>query len=242
MTDEVTELKEELARLKAEYEAFAYIVSHDLSAPFRHVSGFAQIIAQNHADDFDDKSKKHLDFIIRGSEKGSKLMDALLRYSRLNTKAQAFKLVDLDSVVSQVLTKLSAVIDVQGAEIICPKLPTVIGEEKQLTQLFYDLIHNALLYQPADNTPRITITAENQPDQWQFSIQDNGIGIQQGTEEKIFKPLRRGVKDEDYPGDGMGLAFAKNIVSRHRGKLWVDTTNSEGTAFHFTIQKKLTNQ
>lgn len=241
MTDELEQTKKELAALKEEYEEFAYIVSHDLSAPFRQIGGFAQIVAQNHGQDFDEKTRKQFEFILSGADKGGRLMEALLKYSRLNTKAGPFELIDLNSTLNEAKAQLSSVINVQNATISSPELPAAVGEERQITQLFYHLLHNALLYQADGNQPNIEISISDKADHWEYAIKDNGIGIHNNLKDKIFKVLRRGVTDEEYPGDGMGLALAKKIVQHHHGEIWLQSTPKHGSTFYFTMAKKLTN-
>lgn len=236
---ELTAVKQELAALKAEYQEFVYITSHDLSAPLRQVEGFAEIIVSKHGDSFDDKTKRHFALISDGVTQAKSILDALTNYSRLNTRAQPFVLSDSNEIVGQALSSLSSLIADTEAEIICADLPTIMSDKEQIKLLFECVIENALTYQLPDNKPIITLSAKEDNDFWYFCISDNGIGVPENLTEKIFKILRRGVSNKKYPGLGMGLAIAKKILQRHNGDISVALNNEKGANFTFTIAKEL---
>jgi len=238
LESELAKANQELALLKAEYEEFVYIISHDLSAPLRQVQSFSEIIANTHNGNFDDKTKRHFGLIIRGATQASQMLKAMSYYSRLNTRAKPFALFDCNMSIAKALDNLSSLINDSGASITLDDFPEIIGDEEQITILFQQLIHNALTYQKAGTKPIISISFTNNVDAWQFSIKDNGIGVPENLREKIFKVLRRGVSDKKYPGLGMGLAYASKILQRHRGS--INLVNSvEGAIFTFKIAKEL---
>lgn len=235
---ELAKVNQELALLKAEYEEFVYIVSHDLSAPLRQIQSFSEIIVNKHSDSFDDKTKRHFELINNGSAQVTQMLKALKEYSRLNTRAKPFVFVDCNEIVVQALDNLSSLITDSGALISCDQLPDLIGDKDQIIILFQQLIHNALIYQKAGNKPIISISFTENKDSWQFYITDNGIGVPANLREKIFKVLRRGVSDRKYPGLGMGLACASKILQKHNGD--INVVNSEqGATFSFKISKGL---
>lgn len=237
--NKLAKAQEELNVLKAEYEEYAYVVSHDLIAPLRQIEGFSNIIYAKHADQFDDKTKRHFDLIVSGAEKGKDILDALLDYSKLNTPAKPFSPVDSKQIIDGVTNKLTSMIEESSADISCVDTPLVIGDSAQLHQVFYHLIHNALHYQYPGKSPTVSIDARETEDHWQFCINDNGIGIPDHLTEKVFTILRRAVTDKEYSGIGMGLAIAKKIVQCHGGRLWVVTKKNAGSSFYFTIAKEL---
>lgn len=236
---EIESLKYQLATLEAEYQEFAYIVSHDLSEPFRTMEGFSSIILEKYQGIFDDKTKKHFDLIINSTNKGQRTLKALLEFSRLKTATAVFVSVDCNDIVKMAKEMLSHEICTSQAQVYATQLPLIIVEKKQITRVFYHLIKNALTYQVKGKKPKITISVEEQARHWQFAIKDNGIGIHEKMKEKIFNPLRRGVKDHDYPGMGIGLALCRDIVRRHKGNIYVKTEDPSGSTFYFTLSKYL---
>lgn len=239
--DELAKVKEELEAIKAEYEEYVYVVSHDLIAPLRQIEGFAQIIYAKHADQFDDKTKRHFNLIISGAEKGRGILDALLEYSRLNTRTTPFASVICQELIDEVTSELSVLIEESGARITCESMPVLEGDRSQLYQLFYHVIHNALHYQLPDNSPCLSIGVIESELDWQFCVKDNGMGVPDHLKDKIFILLRRAVAEKEYSGMGMGLAVATQIVHRHGGKIWMTSENKLGSSFHFTIAKSLPN-
>lgn len=237
LEQQLIKTQQELSALKAEYEEFAYIVSHDLSAPLRQIEGFAEIIATKHADTFDDKTKRHLALIQNGSIQAKNILDALLEYSRLNSTTTPFILFDCNQVLDEVKQKLTSSFSDIDMIIKNDKLPSIKGNKVQFSLLLEHLIHNALHYQLLDNKPNIVISAVEVDGFWQFCVTDNGIGFSDNLMEKIFKVLRRGVSDKKYSGIGMGLAVARKIVQKHGGCIWAATTKEEGSSFFFTIKK-----
>ena len=239
---ELKKVKQELAALKAEYQEFVYITSHDLSAPLRQVDGFADLIISKHGDSFDDKTKRHFALISNGVTQAKSILDALTDYSRINTRAQPFTECDSRELVEQVLSGLSTLITETKAEITCTDLPIITADNAQLKLLFECVIKNALTYQLPDNKPVITLSAKDDENFWYFCISDNGIGVSENLTEKIFKVLRRGVSNKSYPGLGMGLAIVTKILQRHKGEISVSLNNKKGADFTFTIAKDLPNE
>ena len=166
------------------------------------------------------------------------MLQAIKDYSRLNTRAKPFALFDSNASVAKALENLSSLIIDSGASICCDDLPEIIGDEAQITIVFQQLIHNALIYQKAGNKPIISIGFTKDMGFWQFNVQDNGIGVPENLKEKIFKVLRRGVSDKKYPGLGMGLAYVCKILQKHNGDINI-VNNDQGTIFSFKIAKDL---
>jgi light-regulated signal transduction histidine kinase (bacteriophytochrome) len=197
------------------------------------------MLADKNAQSFDDKSKRHIDFIIRGSEKANQLLDALVDYSPLNTQAEPYTVIDCNLVVEEIKQQLAVLIERSGAEITTTNLPEVLGDPAQISKVFYHLIHNALHYQVLGNKPLVVIDLEEQAQLWPFCVKDNGIGIPVNLSEKIFKVLSRAVSDKKFSGMGMGLNIAKKILARHGGSLWLAEPQGLGSSFYFTLPKAL---
>lgn len=236
---ELEKVSRELALLKAEYQECVDIVSHDLEAPLRQIKGFSEIIVSKHGNCFDEKSKRHFELIQNGSSQVTQMLDAVKNYSRLNTRAKPFTLLDCNNSVAKALDNLSALVVGSGAIINYESLPKIIADENQMTILFQQLIKNSLIYQTAGNKPVVSISFTQDIDFWQFQIVDNGIGVPENLSNKIFKILRRGVSNKKYPGLGMGLALARKILQKHYGDINVTQSSNKGTTFSFKIAKDL---
>ena len=242
--DQLAEKQRQLEQLEAEYKDFAYAVSHDLSAPLRAIEGFSSFLAEDHAQDFDDRSQRHLEHIINGSQKAKDILTALLDFSRINTRAEAFTEVDCNTLIAEVQTQeqLSEWIDLSGAQLQVEDLPTIFAARQQMAKVFAEVLHNALVYHTEGGKPYIHIKADETDDDWVFSVTDNGIGISERAAERIFNVLNRAVKERDYPGAGMGLAISRKILHRHKGEIWLEARNPSETVFCFSVSKDLSNE
>ena len=234
--DKLADTEKALADLKAEYEEYCYVVSHDFSAPMRQIEGFARLILDRNADGFDEKTRKHMEFVLLGAERGKGLLSALLEYSRLNTQAEDFDTVDLMQALEVAQNRLARQITMSGAEIEVSTLPKVTGDASQLAQVFYHLLDNALKFQPEGQKPVISIAAETSGDEVVVTIADNGIGIEEKQLERVLIPLRRAVGDDEYPGLGIGLAIVRKIIRRHGGELRITSEYGKSTQVQFTLK------
>lgn len=230
--------QKELAVLKAEYQDFVYLVSHDLSAPLRQIEGFAEIIANKHADTFDDKSKRHLALISGGAVQAKTLLDGLVVYSRLETLTEPLSELNCNDIVAETLEQLSVLPIMANADISYSHLPDIVGQKTKIMALFKHLIHNALLYQKAERPTKIKIEVEQLELEWQFCIIDNGIGVPEKCRDKIFSIFKRGVSVKKYSGLGMGLPIAGKILRLHGGKIWLGESSEQGSRFYFTLPKE----
>jgi len=229
--------QQDLALLKAEYDEFVYIISHDLSAPLRQIEGFSEIIIGKHAERFDDKTKRHFTLLQNAVHQAKQILAATTAYSRLNTTAQPFTVLELNHIIADIIQHYRANDKTPNAVFNTVNLPSVIGEEKQIRQVLQCLIENALIYQAPDRTPHIGIEVEEQKTCWQFCISDNGIGVAENMQEKIFQVLKCGNASKQYTGIGMGLAIAKKILRHHGGDIWLTSETDQGSRFYFSIAK-----
>jgi len=229
---------EELKRSNAELEQFAYVASHDLQEPLRMVSSYTQLLMRRYGDKLDGDAKEFTAFIVDGATRMKQLIEDLLAYSRVGTRDKNFKPVEAGSSLKRALTNLRAAIQDSGATVTQDGLPTIPCDEVQLAQLFQNLIGNALKFRRPDAAPAVHVGAADRGADWEFTVRDNGIGIEPQYFERIFMVFQRLHDKGEYPGTGIGLAIVKKVVERHGGRIWVQSQLGAGTTFHFTMPKE----
>jgi signal transduction histidine kinase len=224
----------DLERSNVELQQFAYVASHDLQEPLRTIASFTQLLAKRYHDKLDDTAREFINYAVDGSKRMQALIDDLLVLSRVGTQGKPFETVACDAVLDQVLKNLQAAIQDSGALITRGPLPTIFAEESQLTQLFQNLLANAIKFHAAD-APHIHVSAERQDAAWKIMVRDNGIGISPDQKDRIFVIFQRLHTKKQYPGTGIGLAICKKIAERHGGRIWVEPSPTGGSTFSFTI-------
>ena len=224
----------QLTRSNQELEQFAYVASHDLQEPLRMVSSYVQLLSERYKDQLDDTARKFINYAVDGAVRMQALIQDLLSFSRVTTKGLAFEEVDCNQLLQRALGNLQIAIDTSGAEITRDPLPKVYGDAGQITQVFQNLIGNALKFR-GTMPPKIHVSAKQLDDTWQISVQDNGIGIDPKYADKIFVIFQRLHTREEYPGTGIGLALCKRIVERHGGEIGFQSEVAKGTKFYFTF-------
>lgn len=224
----------ELQRSNTELEQFAYVASHDLQEPLRMVSSYTQLLAKRYRAKLDADALEFIDFAVDGVKRMQTLIKDLLEFSRVGTRGKEFAPVNSGGVVQAALGNLSAALKERGAQVTVAPLPIVLADERQLVQLFQNLIGNAIKYCNAA-TPMVHLSCDVADGQCQFSIKDNGIGIAPEFAERIFILFQRLHGKDEYEGTGIGLAICKKIVERHGGKIWVDSTPGQGSTFKFIL-------
>jgi len=239
-TKKLQEFNEELKRSNKDLEQFAYIASHDLKEPLRIIGNFSGLLARAYKNELDEDAFQYIHFIEDGARRMSNLINSLLTYSRVGRKETKFRDIDLNKLVAIKLFDLSAVIEERNAKVITSKLPTIFGEPEQIGMVFYNLINNAIKFNK-NETPTVTVKVETTAnnDFWQFSVTDNGIGIEPKYQQQIFEIFRRLHGKQAYEGTGIGLSVCQKIVFRHGGKIWLKSELGQGTTFYFTINKHL---
>lgn len=234
---ETKKISEELAHSNKELQQFAYLASHDLQEPLRMVASYTQLLERRYKNKLDSDAKEFIQFAVDGAIRMKKLIDDLLTYSRVGTRDTRFEPTDCTSPLDLAITNLSVTIDENHAIITNDELPTVMVDASQISQLFQNLISNALKFR-IKQPPRIHISAKQKGNEWIFSVQDNGIGIAPQYKDKIFMIFQRLHSEKDYTGTGIGLAICKRIVERHGGRLWVKSEVGKGSTFYFTLPEK----
>jgi PAS domain S-box-containing protein len=226
---------QELARSNAELEQFAYVASHDLQEPLRMVTSFTQLMVNRYGNKLGPDADEFIDYIVDGARRMSRLINDLLEYSRVGTRGKPLRPTDCSAVFEMARDNLRAAIEESGASVTADPLPTVLGDETQLVQLFQNLIGNSIKFR-AGRSIRVHVGAERQDGQWLFRVADNGIGIEPQYAERIFVIFQRLHSRVEYPGTGIGLAICKKIVERHGGRIWVESRAGEGSTFYFLLQ------
>ncbi len=236
-----------------EMEQFAYIASHDLRSPLRNISGFSKLLKSRYREKLDDAGKEYLDFIVTNTQMMDDVINDLLIYSRVDHEKQ-LALTNFNRIVELVSINLKNNISAENATLTYDELPSLWSHKSGVIQLLQNLVENALKYR-SEAAPKIHISAFFNGESWQFSVKDNGVGLDESYNEKAFQPFQR-INQRDRPGMGMGLAICRKVAKLHGGNIWFsqnlppkDENNlvngqntdlsrdyrEEGTTFHFTI-------
>ena len=236
INEELHKKTEDLKRSNKELEEFAYVASHDLQEPLRTIASHLQLIERYTKGQQDPKVLQSMHFAIDGAVRMKRLIEDLLKYSRIGAENKPLEAISCKKVFENALNNLQTVIEERKASITSDPMPVIYGDEGQMTQLFQNLIGNSLKF-CRDRVPQINISVDDEGPEWLFSFQDNGIGIKPEFYEKIFVIFKRLHTREEYSGTGIGLSICKKIVSFHGGKIWLKSEFGEGTTFYITIPK-----
>jgi len=226
---------DQLAATNRELEQFAFVVSHDLQAPLRNIQSFAKLLEKRHGAGLADEAKEFLQFLRGSATDMGRLIDDLLQLSRVNPKRANMERTRAGDALNAALANLRTDIEVRGALVEHAELPEVFGDAGLLTQLFQNLIGNAIKFQRPGVPPQVRIGVELVRGEWLFSVADNGIGIAEKNIGRLFQIFRRLHTAEEYPGSGIGLVLCKKIVALHGGRIWLESKIGEGTTFFFAL-------
>ncbi|MEO0995975.1 MAG: ATP-binding protein [Pseudomonadota bacterium] len=240
----------ELKRSNLELEQYAYVTSHDLQEPLRIIVSFLQLFEKRYADSVDDKGREYINYAVDGASRMQQMISSLLELSRIGRRGDEFVAQDLDGSLQEALANLKMTIDESGAVITHDPMPVISCIPPRMTQLFQNLIGNAIKYR-GDDAPRVHVGVEPVPStarermayattirnqtMWRFCIRDNGIGIDEQYAKRIFIVFQRLHARGEYPGTGIGLALCKKIVETHHGRIWMRSTPGRGSRFYFTL-------
>ena len=231
---ELASHREALERSNENLQQFAYIASHDLQEPLRMVASYVDLLDSEYADQFDDEAREYMDFAVDGARRMQDMVDGLLRYSRVQSEAAAFEAVESQAVFEDTLDALRMRIEETGTTVTCEDLPPVEADANQPGQLFQNLLDNAMSYAGSEEAdPTVEVRATVEDELVRFEVSDNGPGVPEAQQERIFEVFSRGQVDGD--GTGIGLAVCRRIVRRHGGEIWVESASGEGTTFAFTV-------
>jgi light-regulated signal transduction histidine kinase (bacteriophytochrome) len=232
----LAERAEDLARSNAELEQFAYVASHDLQEPLRVIVSYLQLLERRYKGQLDERADKYIAYAVDGSKRMQQLINDLLAYSRVGRPGKQLSPVDCGLALGRALDSLRAAIRESGAEVTSDPLPTVQGDLTELTQLFQNLVANAIKFRGPE-PPRIRVEVEPGEGEWLFAVGDNGIGIEPEFRDRIFIMFQRLHGRAEYPGTGIGLAICRKVVEHHGGRIWVESRPGEGSVFRFTIPR-----
>jgi len=224
----------ELKQSNAELEQFAYVASHDLQEPLRMISSYLQLLRRRYRGKLDTDADEFIEFAVDGAGRMKRLIQDLLEYSRVGTRARTFVPVPAQAVLNRVLKNLEVIIKENEAVVTTASLPVVLGDVVQLEQLFQNLINNAIKFR-GQELPEIHVGVEKQNGMWRFYVRDNGIGFAPEAANDIFTIFRRLHTRTEYGGTGLGLAICKKIVERHGGHIWAESEPGKGSTFFFTL-------
>jgi light-regulated signal transduction histidine kinase (bacteriophytochrome) len=227
---------QELERSNAELQDFASIASHDLQEPLRKVLAFGEHLKDHLGENLDELGKDFLARMQNAARRMSSLIEALLQYSRVTSKAQPFERVDLHLAVCEVLVNMEERIASSHARVEFVPMPKVMADPVQVRQLLQNLVGNALKFQRPGIPPRVVIEARNKDASWcEISVRDNGIGFEEKYLDRIFRPFQRLHGRDEYAGSGMGLAICRKVVARHGGTITAHSRPGEGSQFVVTL-------
>jgi PAS domain S-box-containing protein len=226
----------DLERSNQELEQFAYVASHDLQEPLRMVSSYMQLLESRYNDKLDADGKEFIAYAVDGAARMQRLIQDLLAFSRVGTRGKPPEVVEANKAVTDAIQNLKVRIEENEAVVTHDELPALLADPNQLTQLFQNLIGNAIKFKSEDK-PRIEITTRDRGAFAEFAVKDNGIGFDQKHADRIFVIFQRLNNRAQYDGTGIGLAICKKIVERHGGKIWVETQPGKGSTFFFTFPR-----
>ncbi|HEV7495038.1 sensor histidine kinase [Baekduia sp.] len=232
MEHELAQRADRLQGTNAELQDFAYTASHDLSEPLRMVASFLGLLERRSAEDLDEKGREYLRLASDGAVRMRHLIDDLLTYSRVANEEPRREQVDLHALVDDVLAVLGPAIAETGATVEVGELPTLEAEPTQLAQLLQNLIGNAAKFHPPGRSPTVCVSARRTTGACVLTVADDGIGIDEADQERIFAMFTRLHGRDAYAGTGIGLAICRRIAERHGGRIYVESTPGQGSMFH----------
>jgi len=233
---ELVEANKSLAIANEELKVFAFLASHDMREPLRMISSFMSLLEKKYKSKLDEKAHQYISFAIDGAKRLTILINNLLDYSKVGFDTKSIETIDTNALIQDVIALKSDLIRESNAQIIIGELPDIIGIKTPIQILFQNLVGNAIKYRKSDIDPIIKISGALKNEYLEFSIEDNGIGIEAAYIEHIFGILNRLHPKEKYAGTGMGLATCRKIVTQHGGKIWAESVIDIGSKFLFTLK------
>jgi PAS domain S-box-containing protein len=233
-TEELAGANQVLERSNIELQQFAYIASHDLQSPLRSISGFVQLLKSEYEGKLDQQADDWIRRTVQAIGQMQTMIRDVLAYSRVDSRSRPFAPTAFLDVFNDAVALLESSIQDAGGEVSCGELPVVMGDRSQLVQLMQNLIGNGLKYH-GEEAPNVQVSAKSDGNEWTFSVRDNGIGIDPKYYDRIFEIFKRLHDQTEYPGTGIGLAVCRRVVTRHGGRIWLESEAGHGSVFHFTL-------
>jgi signal transduction histidine kinase len=233
--------QKQLKAAQKEMDEYTYVISHDLKEPLRGIEAFSKFLVDDYRDKLDEEGRHRIDVIRNSALRMQRLINDLLRFSRLGQQKNPFAPVGLNAMLMHVRLNLQYALDAKKVELLVDKLPTVMCDATAMTEVFHNLISNAIKYNDKPH-PVVEVGCEEKADhqtgqaEYVIRVRDNGLGIKQEYFEKIFQIFQRLQRDEE--GTGIGLTIVKRVVEWHGGRVWVESEFGNGTTFYFTLPKR----
>jgi PAS domain S-box-containing protein len=234
LADKLERSNAELERSNAELERFALVASHDLQEPLLTIAGFAQLLQRRQGDKLDQEARESLGYVVDEASRMQRLINDILAYARVGNAELCLERLDSHALVEEVESSLARTIAEACAEVVVHPLPKVHADRHQLSEVFQNLISNALKFCDRDR-PRVEISAARSGGAWLFSVADEGIGVDASQAERIFEVFGRLHPPGRYDGTGTGLAICERIIERHGGRIWLEPRPGGGSVFSFTL-------
>ena len=225
------------AAAEVNMEQLAAAVSHDLQDPLQLIAQYARLLMDRHACSLDNDAARLVSRVAESATRMQSMIDGILEFSGITSGGRPFQVVDMNDVIEEALGNLTVRIEQTGAQVLFDRFPSVVGEPRQLIQLFQNLIGNAVKFH-GQAAPLVRLAHEERKDDWLITVTDNGIGMDTAASERIFDMFQRLHTSEEFPGRGIGLAICKRIAAGHGGRIWVESTPGEGATFFVTVAKE----
>jgi PAS domain S-box-containing protein len=240
VNSELTKSNSELLKVNEELGQFAYAASHDLQEPLRTITTYSQLLARRYQDVLDANAQSFINNIVEGSRRMQALIGDLLTLSQVQGSPLVLRATPVDQTLAIAIANLRFAIQESQAIITNDKLPVATLDAARISQVFQNLIGNAIKYRKPDETPRVHVSAGLEGREWVFQVEDNGLGFDPRYSEHIFAMFKR-LHGRDIAGTGIGLAICKRIVEMQGGRIWATSTPGVGSRFSFTIPETTAN-
>lgn len=225
----------ELRKTNADLVEFASLAAHELRSPLQTVTGYAELLGTEVGDALSDDGRKYLERLLQSASRMQDLVDALLVYARLGTKVRQRTDVDCARLAAETCEDLASIIQAAGAIVECDDLPVVVGDPLELALVFKNLLSNAIKYRRPGTPVGVRFSAASAEGEWHFSVDDNGVGIDERHRERVFRVFQRIPGQPVHEGTGIGLAACKRVIEGHGGRIWVEGNEPSGTRVCFTL-------
>ncbi|MCP3932243.1 MAG: GHKL domain-containing protein [Bacteroidetes bacterium] len=236
-SQEIILTKEKFEASNLQLEQFAYVASHDLKEPLRMINIYTQLIKKRLDQQLEGSTAEYMDFVTDGVKRMQQMLDDLLEYSRLGRNHDKDKTTDLNNILFLVMNNMMVKMKETDTVIYANDLPSLKTSSTEMIQLFQNFVSNAIKFKREEINPEIHIYVDDQGQEYVFTVMDNGIGIADEHQNRIFNIFERLHSKAKYEGSGIGLATCKKIVENFGGKIWLDSKEGEGSIFYFSIPK-----
>jgi light-regulated signal transduction histidine kinase (bacteriophytochrome) len=228
-----------LEEANRELDAFSFSVSHDLRAPLRSIEGFATEVREQHAGALPDEARRHLDAVLRAAREMTRLIDALLRFARLQRETLDVRYVDMEALARSIAVPLVGAEPGRRIELAIAELPACDADPRLMAVVWQNLVSNAIKYSRGRDPAHVSIGGESTADEYVYSVRDDGAGFDAKQAERLFRPFQRLHSDAEFEGTGIGLALCARIVGRHQGWIRAEGEKGRGACIRFAIPKRL---